>query len=352
MAFLATLLRYRYCAVEHPAGTATISAAGLAFSGVHEPATESDLLGDPDKRTQARLPGADYPYSYSMYLMGGILAWSLFDGIVRETMDVFIRGKAIIHNSSIPLSVFLLVTVAKNIALNVILMLIMLGFGLALGVWQGLSFWHCHCSWGPRGLLNSRLLLGLFNVFYRDVSSAVRAGLPLMFWVTPIVYPLSIVDERVQGLFAVNPMTHFTSAYQAALAFGTLPDIWPLLILLIAALLLLVLNLLLYRRLRSDLVDLLWRVLTAAHVSKVYQRFQTELHRMAHRLGGVSAPVETFHALSDVSFGLALGMHRADRAQRRGKEHAAENLRRGAGPVVRHRRAPRADGGRPNWAWA
>ena len=192
-----------------------------------------------------------------MYLMGGILAWSLFDGIVRETMDTS-SGVRPSSTPSIPLSVFLLVTVAKNIALNVILMLIMLGFGLALGVWQGLSFLALPLLMGPSAFSTAvGLLLGLFNVFYRDVSSAVRAGLPLMFWVTPIVYPLSIVDERVQGLFAVNPMTHFTSAYQAALAFGTLPDIRPLLILLIAALLLLVLNLLLYRRLRSDLVDLL-----------------------------------------------------------------------------------------------
>ena len=83
------------------------------------------------------------------------------------------------------------------------------------------------------------------------------AVLPLMFWITPIVYPLSIVDERVQGLFAFNPMTHFTSAYQAALAFGTLPDLQPLLVVVAVSLLLLWLNLVLYRRLRSDLVDML-----------------------------------------------------------------------------------------------
>ena len=52
-------------------------------------------------------------------------------------------------------------------------------------------------------------------------------------------------------------MTHFTSAYQAALAFGALPDVQPLLVILIVSLLLLALNLLLYRRLRSDLVDML-----------------------------------------------------------------------------------------------
>ena len=194
-----------------------------------------------------------------MYLMGGILAWSLFDGIVRETMDVFIRGKAIIHNSSIPLSVFLLVTVAKNIALNLILMLIMLGFGLALGVWQGLELsGTATAHGGPRGLLDSRGVAAgaVQRLLPRCIErGSGRSAADVLG--PPIVYPLSIVDERVQGLFSLNPMTHFTSAYQAALAFGTLPDIRPLLILLIAALLLLALNLLLYRRLRSDLVDLL-----------------------------------------------------------------------------------------------
>ena len=206
---------------------------------------------------KAELPGADYPYAY-MYLMGGILAWSLFDGVVRETMDVFIRGKTIIHNSTIPLSVFLVITIAKNIALNAILLLIMLAFGAVLGVWQGFSFLVVPLLMGVLVLFSTAvgLLLGLFNVFYRDVSSAVRAVLPLMFWITPIVYPLSIVDERVQGLFAFNPMTHFTSAYQAALAFGTLPDLQPLLV-VVAICCCCWLNLVLYRRLRSDLVDML-----------------------------------------------------------------------------------------------
>ena len=263
MAFLATLLRYRYFALlsilQEIRGDYQRGRIGFCWVFMNPMLQVLIFSVILTNVLQARLPGADYPYSYSMYLMGGILAWSLFDGIVRETMDVFIRGKAIIHNSSIPLSVFLLVTVAKNIALNLILMLIMLGFGLALGGWQGLSFLALPLLMGALVAFSTAigLLLGLFNVFYRDVSSAVRAGLPLMFWVTPIVYPLSIVDERVQGLFSLNPMTHFTSAYQAALAFGTLPDIRPLLILLIASLLLLALNLLIYRRMRSDLVDLL-----------------------------------------------------------------------------------------------
>ena len=48
-------------------------------------------------------------------------------------------------------------------------------------------------------------------------------------------------------------------------------------------------------------------VLTASQVSKVYQRFPTELHRMAHRLGAGAAPTETFHALADVNVRVAAG---------------------------------------------
>ena len=263
MAFLGTLLQYRYFTLlsilqeirgDYQRGR--IGFFWVFLNPLLQVLIYSLILTNVLK---AKLPGADYAYAYSMYLMGGILAWSLFDGVVRETMDVFIRGKTIIHNSTIPLSVFLVITIAKNIALNIILLLIMLAFGAVLGVWQGFSFLVIPLLMGVLVLFSTAvgLLLGLFNVFYRDVSSAVRAVLPLMFWITPIVYPLSIVDERVQGLFAVNPMTHFTSAYQAALAFGALPDVQPLLVILIVSLLLLALNLLLYRRLRSDLVDML-----------------------------------------------------------------------------------------------
>jgi len=263
LAFLGTLLRYRYFALlsilqeirgDYQRGR--IGFFWVFLNPLLQVLIYSVILTNVLK---AKLPAADYPYAYSMYLMGGILAWSLFDGIVRETMDVFIRAKAIIHNSSIPLSVFLVSTIAKNIALNIILLLIMLAFSAVLGVWQGVSFLAVPLLLALLVMFSTAvgLLLGLFNVFFRDVSSAVRAVLPLMFWVTPIVYPLSIVDERVHGLFALNPMTHFTSAYQAALAFGALPDIQPLVVILIASFLLLWLNLILYRRLRSDLVDML-----------------------------------------------------------------------------------------------
>ena len=94
-------------------------------------------------------------------------------------------------------------------------------------------------------------------------------------------------------------------------------------------------------------------VLTASQVSKVYQRFPTELHRMAHRLGAGGAPTETIHALSDVSVRVAtgecVGLIGRNGA---GKEHAAENLRRGAGPVFRDRRAPEQRRPFWNWVWA
>jgi len=48
-------------------------------------------------------------------------------------------------------------------------------------------------------------------------------------------------------------------------------------------------------------------VLTASNVSKVYQRFRTDLHRIAHHLGAGAAPTETVHALADANVRVAAG---------------------------------------------
>ncbi|PWF66428.1 ABC transporter, partial [Vibrio sp. T9] len=38
----------------------------------------------------AKLPGIDNPYAYSLYLLSGMLAWSLFSEIVSRSITVFV----------------------------------------------------------------------------------------------------------------------------------------------------------------------------------------------------------------------------------------------------------------------
>ena len=57
------------------------------------------------------------------------------------------------------------------------------------------------------------LLMGLaplvasLNVFFRDVGPLVEVVLRLLFYGTPIIYPLSRVPDAIRPLVVLNPMT-------------------------------------------------------------------------------------------------------------------------------------------------
>ena len=61
------------------------------------------------------------------------------------------------------------------------------------------------------------LVLSVWNVRYRDVGYLSTIALQFLFYVTPIVYPLSLIPERAMGLPArdiirLNPLSQFTEA--------------------------------------------------------------------------------------------------------------------------------------------
>jgi len=48
--------------------------------------------------------------------------------------------------------------------------------------------------------------LGVLNVFFRDVGQLFGIVLQFWFWLTPIVYPATILPESVRALMRLNPM--------------------------------------------------------------------------------------------------------------------------------------------------
>jgi len=69
--------------------------------------------------------------------------------------------------------------------------------------------------------------LGLFissiHVFFRDLRYIMEVLLMAWFWLTPVVYPISLISEKFLFFYKLNPMTLFVTAYREILLNGTLP---------------------------------------------------------------------------------------------------------------------------------
>jgi ABC-2 type transport system permease protein len=136
--------------------------------------------------------------SYGLYLFAGLVVWNLFSGTVNGAIIALQTSGGLLNKVYFPPS-------APAIAntFTVLLQAIIEGTILAvvMMVLENTSFTYLlfplvllmTCLFA----LGLGLVLSVFNVFYRDVGYLVGIGMQLLFYATPIIYPLEQVPEEV-----------------------------------------------------------------------------------------------------------------------------------------------------------
>jgi len=206
---------------------------------------------------KVRLPGLNDTLAYSIYLCAGVLTWGLFAEIINRCQTVFIENANMIKKLNFPricLPVIVMlnagVTFGISISLFVCFLLlvgkfpgwVICGFPLVLAIQVALA-------------MGLGIVLGIMNVFFRDVGQFVGIVLQFWFWFTPIVYPMSALPKSIQSLILLNPMVSVVTAYQSILVYGQWPQWLTLLPAAIMAAIACILAIGLYRKRAGEMVD-------------------------------------------------------------------------------------------------
>ena len=176
---------------------------------------------------RARLPGVDDGMAYSIYLCAGLLTWGFFTEITLRSQNMFLENANLLKKISFPricLPVIVLINAGINFA---IIMGLFLGFLLITGRWPGMAMLALLPLMALQMMFCAGLgmVLGVLNVFFRDVGQLFGICLQFWFWLTPIVYPMSILPEWVQRLLQLNPLTNLITSYQNLFLYGQWP-VW------------------------------------------------------------------------------------------------------------------------------
>jgi lipopolysaccharide transport system permease protein len=99
------------------------------------------------------------------------------------------------------------------------------------------------------------IVLGVLNVFFRDVGQFFTIFVQFWFWLTPIVYPRSILPARLLPWLELNPMATLITACQGILVEGQWPSWQSLLPVAVLAVALCALGLRLFRRRSGEMID-------------------------------------------------------------------------------------------------
>ena len=207
----------------------------------------------------AKLPGVATQYAYPIYILSGMVGWTLFSEIFGRSLTVFIDNGNLIKKMAFPKLALPLITIGSafvNFLLLFVMMFVVFGF---LG---HLPFHALH--WLPLlivltvGLaLGMGLFFGILNVFIRDIGQVMNIVLQFWFWLTPIVYMMTIVPEKYHWMFMLNPMTSITMGYQNILLYDKAPDLSSLIYPTIITFVFLVLSMIIFKKANEEMADVL-----------------------------------------------------------------------------------------------
>jgi lipopolysaccharide transport system permease protein len=61
------------------------------------------------------------------------------------------------------------------------------------------------------------LFFSVFTAKYRDISNLVALGIRLLMFVTPVIYPMATVPEKIRWLVQLNPLTPLFELFRLSL---------------------------------------------------------------------------------------------------------------------------------------
>jgi lipopolysaccharide transport system permease protein len=209
------------------------------------------------KIMRARIAGVDDTLAFGLFICSGLLTWGFFAELLNRCPNLFIDQANLLKKvnfprTTLPVTLLLSATINFGIVFGIFLIFLIfsgrypgsaiIAFVPLLAIQQAFA-------------IGMGMVLGAVNVFFRDVGHFLNIVMQFWFWLTPIVYPLSILPEKVRRILEFNPMTKLILAYQEIILYGKWPDWVQFRFHIIGALLSLIVGYLVFKGLSDDIVD-------------------------------------------------------------------------------------------------
>jgi ABC-type polysaccharide/polyol phosphate export permease len=173
--------------------------------------------------------------AYHIFLLSALLPWTWFQTSLLLSTPLIAGNGALIKKVPFPVYVLPLATIANNLihfllSIPVLILFLvidgrapgpewLLGIPLLLIIQLAL-------------MMGAALLLSALDVYFRDLEHLIEVVLNLLFYVTPILYPLSLVPGPYDDLLRLNPLAPLIEAWRDLFVSSDLPGagLWPTLV--------------------------------------------------------------------------------------------------------------------------
>ncbi|MFN2498478.1 MAG: ABC transporter permease [Pyrinomonadaceae bacterium] len=176
----------------------------------------------------ARFDARGSSWDYALYLFCGLLPWTMFQETVQRAATTIVEHANLVKRVVFPLEILPVAQAFSALGNQV--------FGTAALLLATLIIHrelHASVLWLPVLLvpqliatLGAAWLVASLGVFLRDMAQGITLVLMAGMYLTPIIYPESIVPARYRPFINANPFTPLVRSYRRIFLEGAAPD-WP-----------------------------------------------------------------------------------------------------------------------------
>lgn len=203
----------------------------------------------------ARVPSDGAPYPLFVY--AGLLPWTFFANAIATTGNSIVGNAHLITKVYFPRMIIPGAATGARLVDFAIAFIILIGLMLyySVGITASLLMLPLLVILITLFALGFGMWLSALNVKYRDIGIALPVLIQLWMFVSPVLYPASLVPERWRWAYELNPLVGIIEGFRSSL-FGRAFN-WPALsVSVVVTLVLLVYSAYTFRRMERDFADL------------------------------------------------------------------------------------------------
>lgn len=165
--------------------------------------------------------------NYPVYVLAGVLFWNFFQQTIITSMNSLKGNAHLVKKLPLPHEVFPVATVIAGVinlglaTVPLLAILVVTGHPLQ----PSLLFLPVAILIVSVFTLGAGFLLSPLAVFFHDTVELVTVVLGLLFYLTPIMYPLSLIPERYHWVVRLNPLRSILEVFRDPIYYGKIPPL-------------------------------------------------------------------------------------------------------------------------------
>lgn len=188
--------------------------------------------------------------NFPIFLFSALLPWNFLSSTLSMGVTSITENSNLVKKVYFPREVLPLSIVLVNLFHFCLSFLVLIPALLFFKIIPGFSFLFLVVIvfFQTLFVLGLTLLASSLDVYYKDVKHILEVMLNLWFWLTPIIWPLYLVPEKLQDYVYLNPFTAFVQAYRDIILNNQFPKPLILTILVVTGILVFLLGALVFQK--------------------------------------------------------------------------------------------------------